>query len=162
MKKLFSVLAVLFVLGTTSTFAIGIGAQGTFNAGSSVTYGGALSLKLDNLPPVFAIRISPFGNGIYLGGTADWWVANPTISGPFGFYYAPGLAVGVGLDDDAAQLIVGGRLVAGVNVFIAKAFELYLQAAWQPTVGFWLSNNNSAPIWDMINFPVDIGFRFWF
>ena len=28
MKKLFSVLAVLFVMGTTSVFALGIGAQG--------------------------------------------------------------------------------------------------------------------------------------
>lgn len=161
MKKLFSVLAVLFVLGTTSTFATGIGAQFGYTIGGNT--GAALTLKLDNLPPVFAIDLGFGSNYFSIGGTADWWITNPTIAGPLGVYFGPGLAASfVSVSDSYTALNIGARVVGGLNIFLAQVFELYLQAAWQPTFGIALSGDNSYGGFNWGSVPVNLGFRFWF
>jgi len=161
MKKLFSVLAVLFVLGTTSTFATGVGAQFGYTVGSYT--GAALTLKLDDLPPVFAVDMGFGSNYFSIGGTADWWLANPNITGPLNFYYAPGVAVSfVSVSDSYTALNIGGRLVGGLNLFLGDVFEIYLQAAWQPTFVLALSGDNSSAGFRWNSFPVNLGFRFWF
>ena len=154
MKKLFSVLAVLFVLGTVDLFAIGIGAQGGYNPGNAGG-NGALTLKVDNVPCIFAITAS-FGNDISVGVTADWWIKNPKISGPWGYYYGPGLSVSV--NTAGGGIWVGGRGVLGTNVRLLDNFlELYLQAAWEP--GILIGNRLDFNPW---NFPINLGFRLWF
>jgi hypothetical protein len=160
MKKLLSVLAVLFVLGTTNVFALGIGAQGgyTINGGA----GGALTLKVDSVPCVFAIDLGSL-NPLSLGVTADWWIANPKLEGPLGYFYGVGCGGSLrGLGNDTMTIGIAGRVVAGLNVFFLDNFvELYLQAAWQPTIWIALGNNSNggfAPA----NFPLNLGIRFWF
>lgn len=164
MKKLFSVLAVLFVLGTTSTFALGIGAQAGYTIGGNP--GAALTLKLDKLPPVFAVDFNFGSNGFSIGGTADWWIANPNLVGPVNFYYGPGIAASFSSygngDGSYTALNIGVRLVGGLNLFIADFFEPYLQLAWQPTFGIALSGDDSYGGFKWNSFPVNLGFRFWF
>lgn len=154
MKKLFSVLAVLFVLGTTTVFAkgsTGIGAQAGW------PLGGALTFKVSKLPCVFAADIG-LGSVTHVGVTADWWIANPKISGAWGYYYGVGVYGGVGIGGDNVTIGVGPRALIGTNVFIMDGFlEFYLQAAWQPTL--WI---NSGAGFGWLNFPVNAGFRFWF
>ena len=159
MKKLFSVLAVLFVLGTTSTFALGIGAQAGYTVNGHT--GASLTLKLDNLPPVFALDLNLGTNYIFFGGTADWWFGNPTIAGPLGFYYGAGIAAGFASANTWTALEFGPRLVAGLNLFPVDFLEFYLQAAWQPTFTLWLSGDNSglSTAWGCV--PLNLGFRFW-
>ena len=163
MKKLFSVLAVLFVLGTASTFATtGVGAQFGYTIGGNT--GAALTLKIEKLPPVFAIDLGFGSNYLSVGGTADWWIANPTIGDtPFGVYFGPGLAASfVNVNDSYTAINIGARVVGGFNVFIGKVFEIYLQAAWQPTFGIVLSGDNSHGGFNWGSIPVNLGFRFWF
>ena len=76
MKKLFSVLAVLFVLGTVNVFALGIGAQAGYTVNGSPS--GAVTFKVDSLPCVFAVN-ADIGDVTTVGITADWWIANPVI-----------------------------------------------------------------------------------
>ena len=157
MKKLFSVLAVLFVLGTVNVFAWGIGPEGGTRPGYGGGSGG-LSLKIDGVPCVFGLS-GYFGSaGTSIGVTADWWIANPKIERTWGYYYGVGVAGSFATDGNKAGMFVGGRFFAGTNVFFLNNFmELYLQGAWQP--GIFLTD----PVTFSTNgFPVNIGLRFWF
>ncbi len=160
MKKLIAVLAVLLVLGTSSVFALAIGAQGGYTVGGSA--GGALTFKLDDVPCVFALDFGSF-NPLQIGLTADWWIKNPSISGPWGWYFGPGLGAAVFLGKNYTSIGISGRVVIGTNVFLLDNFlELYLQGAWQPT--FWIAasgnGGNAGFVWNC--FPINLGFRFWF
>ena len=158
MKKLFSVLAVLFVLGTVNVFALGIGPEIGTNPGHADSFGGGgITFKIDNVPCVFAATGYLGSSGLSLGLTADWWIANPTIQGTWGYYYGLGLAGSVNLGD-TSKIFVGGRALIGTNVFLLNKFmEIYLQAAWQP--GIWLTD----PIFfEPVGFAVNLGLRFWF
>lgn len=150
MKKLFAVLAVLIALGTANVFAkgakIGLGAQGGY------PLGGALTFKVPSVPCVFAVD---FGGG-YIGATADWWMANPSISGSWGYFYGAGAYVGIG----GSIIAAAPRLLVGTNVFLLDGFlELYLQAAWEPTI---LIGGGNGLDTNIVNIPANLGFRFWF
>jgi len=156
MKKLFSVLAVLFVLGTVNVFAIGIGPQGGYNPALKGG-NGALTLKIDGVPCVFGIS-ADFKDPVSLGVTADWWVANPKIEQTWGYYYGVGLAGSFAVGSNTGSLFVGGRALVGTNVFFINNFlELYLQAAWEPGI---VINDGITPVFNYV--PIDLGLRFWF
>ena len=157
MKKLFSVLAVLFVLGTSHAFSVGIGAQGGY------PLGGALTFKVDSLPCVFAVD-GHFGNsGTGIGLTADWWFANPKIEGSWGYYYGLGVFGSMYFGDEWSNLNVGPRVLIGTNVFLLDGFlELYLQAAYQPTFVIQLSGENGNAGFDWFDIGAALGFRVWF
>lgn len=157
MKKLFSVLAVLFVMGTTSVFATGLGLQGGPVIGDGVGGGGAITFKLNSVPCVFAVNIGSF-NPFAIGATADWWLGNPSISGTWGWYYGVGVGGNIYLGNNAAGVGVFGRALVGTNVFLLDKFlELYINIAWQPGIKI---DNGIYPA--LLSFPVDFGFRFWF
>ena len=156
MKKLFSVLAVLFVLGTVNVFALGIGPEGGTRPGYGGGSGG-LTLKIDGVPCVLGVS-GYFGTkATSVGVTADWWIANPKIEKSWGYYYGLGLAGSFTVAGDDGGIFVGGRAFVGTNVFFLNNFmELYLQAAWQP--GVFIRD----PIYfEPMGFPVNIGLRFW-
>ena len=160
MKKLFSVLAVLFVLGTVNVFALGIGPQGGYTVGGAGN--GALTFKVDSIPCVFAVT-ADIGNVTSVGLTADWWVANPKIEGTWGYYYGLGLAGSAVVGNDSGAMFAGGRALVGTNVFFINNFiELYLQIAWQPGVAIAGGGGNGG-IHPVLNqFPINLGLRFWF
>ena len=154
-KKIIALLLVVALASTGAVFAkTGVGVQGGYNFGGGA--GAALTFKLDSLPCVFALDLG-LGNGIAVGLTADWWIANPKIEGTWGWYYGVGLAGSVHLGDPLG-LAVGARALVGTNVFLIDNFlELYLQAAWQPTLSIL-----PKPGVSLFSVPVNGGFRFWF
>ena len=115
MKKLFSVLAVLFVLGTVNVFALGIGPQGGYTVNGSPS--GALTFKVDSLPCVFAVS-AELGKVTAVGVTADWWIANPKIEGTWGYFYGLGLAGSFVVTSDVGGMFFGGRALVGTNIFL--------------------------------------------
>jgi len=157
MKKLFAILSVLFVMGTTSVFAkTGFGLQGGAALGGGNSIGAGVTLKLDSLPCVLGIAV-PSIDPMAVGVTGDWWIANKTFAKPLAYYYGVGLAGNVFIGD-SASVGVGARAFAGINAFFIDGFlEFYLQAAWQPMI---MITNGVHP--ELTNFPVDFGFRFWF
>ncbi len=157
MKKFFCVCAALFALGCSRLFAFGIGVQAGPVVGSGFGFGGAVTFKTDSLPCVFAVSVPSF-NPFALGVTADWWIDNPSIKDSWKWFYGVGLAGAVYFSDSAAALGFGGRALIGTNLFLAKDFiELYAEAAWQPMIH--ISNGIGV---SLLNFPIDIGIRFWF
>lgn len=159
MKKLTVVLALLLVLTTTSVFALGIGAQAGYVGGGA---GGALTFKLDTAPWVFAVNVDSLVNPLSIGGTADMWLANKNFAGPFNYYYGWGVAAGLNIYDGGLGLYAGARALAGINVFVLDKFlEFYLQAAWQPGISLLFADASNVGL-NFVNFPVNLGFRFWF
>ena len=150
-KKFLTVLALLAVLSTSRVFALGIGAQAGFPPGGSLTF------KVDSLPCVFAADVYSKNNGLHLGLTADWWIANPKIEGTWGYFYGVGVGGGVTLGEPF-EFAIGPRVVIGTNVFLFDKFlELYLQAAYQPMFCF---GTGFHPDW--WGFGGAGGFRVWF
>ncbi len=163
MKKLFSVLAVLFVLGTVNVFALGIGPQGGTTPGGAAGTGG-LTLKIDGVPCVFGIT-AELGKPLALGVTADWWIANPKIEMTWGYYYGVGLAGSINVGDGGGDMFAGGRILIGTNVFLLNNFiELYLQGAWEPGIKIYSNKNanHSGIKGETGRFPINLGLRFWF
>ena len=157
MKKRALMLAVLVVIGTTSLFAFGIGAQGGYSIGPNGLGGAALTFKLDNIPWVFAADGIFTQNYVAIGGTADMWLANKPLAKPINYYYGWGLAGNFGLGNNFT-FGVYARALGGLNVFLIDGFlELYLQAAWQPGIQISSGGVRFIPV----NFPVAAGFRFW-
>ena len=156
MKKLFSVLAVLFVLGTVNVFAkTGIGAQAGYTVNGVPS--GAVTFKVDSVPCVFAVNFD-IGKVTSVGVTADWWIANPVITGPWHYFYGVGLAGSVAVGDNSGMVFVGGRALVGTNVYLLNNFlELYLQIAWQPGI---FIHDGIHPVYDQV--PLNAGLRFWF
>lgn len=158
MKKLFSVLAVLAVMGSVNLFAnTGVGLQAGPTIGNGGVGGsGAVTLKLDSLPCVFAIDVPSF-DPFQIGVTADWWIDNPSIQSNWGWFYGVGGSVALQTGSFSA-FGFGGRAFVGTNVFLLNKFlELYAQIAWQPM--FWIADGFHPA---MLNFPINLGFRVWF
>lgn len=159
MKKLLSVFAVLFVMGTANLFASrGVGLQAGPNFGRNVNATGAITFKLESVPCVFALSIPNF-DPFVIGLTADWWIANPGtgIDRNWKWFYGVGFGTFFHTGTYAA-FGLGGRAVIGTDFYLFNKFlELYAQIAWQPMI--WISEGVST---DLVNFPLDIGFRFWF
>lgn len=157
MKKLLSVLAVLFVLGTTNVFAFGIGIQGGADLGAAGAGSAAVTFKLDTKPFIFAVNGAFYKDYVAFGGTADYWLGSGEIAGPLNYFYGYGLNAAFGVGNENVAFNFGPRIVGGLNLYVLDNFlEFYIQAAWQPT--FFI-----LPKFDfnLVNFPVAAGIRFW-
>ncbi len=150
-KKFLTVLALLAVLSTSRVFALGIGAQGGYPPGGSLTF------KVDKLPCVFAADLWAGPAGLNVGLTADWWIANPKIEGTWGYFYGVGVGGNVFLGEPFA-FNIGPRVLVGTNVFLFDKFlELYIQAAYQPMLKI-----GGDIDFDWFSFNAAGGFRVWF
>lgn len=160
-KKLLAVLAAFVIAGTSSVFAkTGIGAQGGFSAGTN-NVGAALTFSVSD-PWYFAVTLDGIGSeGLSVGVTADNWLKRSRIEGAWGWYYGWGVAGSVNIGGSNMELGVAPRLLIGTNVFVAKVFEFYLQAAWQPTLSLVLGDKVALKPYPFV-IPVHFGFRFWF
>lgn len=159
-KKLLAVLAAFVIAGTANVFALGIGAQGGYSAGTNHV-GGALTFSVAS-PWYFAVTLDGIGNGgLAVGLTADNWLKNPKIEGTWGWYYGWGAAGSVAIGSNTLALGVAPRLLIGTNVRLAKVFELFLQVAWQPTLNLAVSPDFDLDF-NAFCIPANFGFRFWF
>lgn len=154
MKK-FAIAALLMgALALPQAFSLGIG--GTFGLGGNSLDAG-LSLKLDNLPPVFGIQLAGSDNSFRLGLTADWWMINAKLVDALNYYVGLGGYARLGLGNNA-YFDGGLRIPLGLNIFVIKPLELFLE--WAPSVGARFSPSFAFPDFGFTNFA--IGFRFWF
>ncbi len=158
-KKIVTVLLAVALAGTASVFAFGIGGQvGTTIGGGPVH--GSLTIKPAVNAPLFGITINQLNsNGVNIGVTADKWLKNKVFSSPLAYFYGWGVGVDLAINDNYFNLGLRGRLIGGVNVFIANNWEFYLEGAWAP--GIVISSGDTPISFDAFEFPVNLGFRFW-
>ncbi|MCQ2612470.1 MAG: hypothetical protein MJ183_02580 [Treponemataceae bacterium] len=158
-KKIVAVLMAVALASTASVFAFGIGGQvGTTIGGAGVH--GSLTIKPAVNAPLFGITINQLdSNGVNLGVTADKWLANKVFSSPLAYFYGWGVGADLAIYNNYFNLALRARLIGGVNVFIANNWEFYLEGAWAP--GIVISNGSNPIAADLVEFPINLGFRFW-
>lgn len=155
-KKVLLLVLVLLLLASVSTFAIGIGAAGTYGwSTDNGLYGGFLTLKLDDLP-LLGIDVASGTNYLRIGATADWWQLNKNLSGMLNWYWGLGAYGRVTLADPVS-FALGARLPIGLNMYILDPLELFIEAA--PSVGIGIGNSSVGLDWGVQG---ALGFRFWF
>jgi len=167
-KKLIALLLVI-ALATTSVFAVGIGIQLGGLAGLQGRFAAALTVKpSDNVPWVFAVDFAISPNWINIGLAADWWAMNPEIKGLWHWFWGFGLGMYADLIGNVgAGFGLGPRFLIGMNWRFTSWFELYTHIAWQPMLGFGavyngFINYNNNFYFSLVNFPINVGIRFWF
>lgn len=158
-KKLIVLGMVLLLTGSSEIFAFGLGIQFNGNAGEIFTPGVALTFKLDSVPLVFAANWY-FGDDSEIGLTGDYWILNDKLvnvgSVPLNWFFGLGFYANAVFADEFA-FNGGARIPIGLNMFIAKKIEPFLQIA--PSFGVDLLPSIAA---SKIFFPISAGCRFWF
>jgi hypothetical protein len=152
-KKIGVLVALLLVFSVAGAFSFGIGLQGGGNVGGG---GVAITFKLDSTPLIFAVGGHGGTDGFSIGATADYWIANPTISGPFGWFYGVGVGATIGFGDEF-DLSANAHVPVGINVMLfQEKLELYLQAAPGLGIGI-IPDFGLGFFWD-----ASLGFRYYF
>ena len=111
MKKILLVLALVAIIATGTAFAdhpggFGIGVVGTYGSG----YGGALSLKLPDMPIFWAINISAGDNNTHVGVQGDYYFIDADLIDKWlGWYIGVGGFAGIGLGGNSLGLNLGVR-----------------------------------------------------
>jgi hypothetical protein len=156
-KKIGVLVALLLMFSVAGAFSFGIGLQGGGGVSGGGLGGGAVTFKLDSIPLIFAVSAYGGSNGFVIGGTADYWLDNPTIAGPFGWFYGVGAGATVGGFGDKLIFGANAHVPVGVNVMLLQEkLELYLQAA--PGLGIGILPDFG------LGFYLDaaLGFRYYF
>ncbi len=156
MKRVILIALILAVFAVGSGFAvntgwaIGAGFYWTWTDYMAPT-GAALLLKFPKVPVMFgfsAYLLEP----VIIGITADWWLFNTHLVGPVDLYIGPGFFIVI--NTAPGGWFDGGlRIPIGFQIFIVKAFEIFLEPAI--AVHFY-------PNFPTFGFMGSVGLRFWF
>ncbi|MCM1321003.1 MAG: hypothetical protein NC041_02365 [Bacteroides sp.] len=155
MKRLVTLFALIAVIGTANLFAFGIGVQAGWN--KNIPGQVAVTFKPNSIPFVFAVN-GYFGDNWAVGGTADYWFLNRSITGGRTCWFlGAGVGAIIGDNGDDPFFNVAARLPIGLNWFFQKGIiELYVQGV--PQLGL-----ECLPSFGLHGFDIDIagGIRFW-
>lgn len=155
MKKL--ILALCLSLGLVATSASALAVGGAFSVGvlGGLPSSAMLSVKLNGNAPVIGLGLSVGGGTTHIGATADWWLYHASLGGPFWIYLGPGAYADI-QTGSGGTLGLGLRLPIGIQFFVLKPLELFIEAA--PRAGVTL-NPTQFPVWGIQGAA---GFRYWF
>lgn len=150
------ILAACLTLGFATAGVSALGVGGAFSLGvlGGLPNSALFSIKLDSAAPVLGIGVAVGTQSARIGGTADWWLYNKKLSGPFSTY----IGVGAYLDvqtGSSATVGLGVRMPVGLQLFPVKPLELFLEVA--PRAGLTF-NPVKFPDWGLQG---AFGFRFW-
>jgi len=158
-KKVLALIVAMMVACSTGAFALGLGIQGNWNAGNSGSGGAALSIKLDETPLIFTIGYD-FANTPTVSIWGDYWLFNNQIGNLGGASINWFLGVGFftnAVFTDPFGFNAGLRIPLGLNMFIAKKIEPFIEVA--PSLGVSLIPNIAIT---NFQFPISLGLRIWF
>jgi hypothetical protein len=156
MKKILLIALLLALLVAGNSFAQNkgwaIGAAFYFNWSSNASAQGAsLCVKFPSVPIMFGLSAS-FADPLVIGITVDWWLVNFHLVGPVNMYIGPGLFLRLSTGPGADPYF-GIRVPFGFQIFIVKAFEIFLEPALAIQI---------MPDFPQFGLQACVGFRFWF
>lgn len=174
-KRFLAFIAALFVAGSASVFAVGLGVQtgcnlGSWNPGFAITFAPDQTWHFAGMFHIWSGNSEYYttdsnGNVVKKSNgqfdfdlTADKWLYNSNIIGPLNWYIGIGGYVDFGFGN-YTWFSGGVRVPIGLNAFFAgNVLEPYLEIA--PSLGLGFHNGGlSFPDW---GFPVNLGIRIWF
>lgn len=153
MKKIFFAFCLFFSL--TNLSAGGFGLSGAAAFGSDFYSGARLDYQFDSLPFIcfsdFILddeqKAASFG--------VEFLAGNLHLGHGVNFCYAPEFAFG--WDFSSQCFLVGNAFYTGLNGFLASPLEFFIQGGWAPV--FYFSSSDAG--FELLNFPVRAGIRFW-
>ena len=151
-KILLIALVLLVAVAVPATFATGVGAAFGLPFGGLPGSNVMLSLKLDQVPFLMGIGFSLGETQTSFGFTGDFWVLNENLFSFINYYLGPGFYLGY-----SGDVLLGGRLPIGINIFPVRSLELFLEVA--PTLAVRFSDPIVFP---EFGFQGAFGLRFWF
>ncbi len=151
-KILLIALVLLVAVAVPATFATGVGAAFGLPFGGLPGSNVMLSLKLDQVPFLMGIGFSLGETQTSFGFTGDYWVLNENLFSFINYYLGPGFYLGY-----SGDVLLGGRLPIGINIFPVRSLELFLEVA--PTLAVRFSDPIVFP---EFGFQGAFGLRFWF
>ncbi len=157
MKKIIILILLLTVFTAVNVSALAIGGAFSINILDAAIPGGALSLKLDQLPLMWGIGFSIGGSGFNVGITGDWWLYHSPLFSIVSLYIGPGGYVKINSSNDNIAVDLGARIPVGLQIFPIKPLELFLEIA--PSIGIDIGQSVTFPRWGLQG---AVGFRFWF
>jgi hypothetical protein len=172
MKKIIMVIALSAILATGSVFAVqdgfGIGVIGGFGGGwgpdGTVAGGGALSLKLPNIPVYWGINLDFWSGGMWLGVSGDFLhlIDNQPLVKDIGlsWFIRGGLYGKLWLGGNWLALDFGARLPIGLSWQPIKLFELFLDVA--PSIGLGIAFIDPVHLGIGGGWVGELGIRLWF
>jgi hypothetical protein len=153
MKKLIIALA-LAILVAASVSAVGIGAVFGYDywglPGSNVV----VTAKLDQYPFIFGLGLAVSSSGLNLGFTADDWIVNEKLFNINDIVIKWYVGLGGYLGVSSSGFYAGARVPIGLNSFVTKQVEVFLEIA--PTLA--LKIPLEFPVYGLMS---GLGFRFW-
>ena len=171
--RLLAVLAFVlaFAVSSKAHAGTGIGAEGGLALpvwnGEGVPIMLGFTLKTDKIPLIMGGRMQLDGGQVSSGGAfVDLWLDDIQIGySIFNFYYGPGFTIlynnELEKDGDFKQhkgLFLGPRFFAGISTMLSSFAEMYMQTTLEPGIVF----DERDGFLFRVNFPVSLGFRFWF
>ncbi len=161
MKRKFIIAFEFLIISVSCASAktIGFGFHIGSSVGKEVLDGNiAFTMKSSYIPLVIGAEINfNYRTIFHAGFIADYWFANPVISGNWGWFYGMGLAAGTNLDSEIN--FAGARAVIGTNMLFFGNLELYLQVALE--LGMDFTFDSGIVMFPVRHSPVNLGFRFW-
>ena len=156
------------LFNSINIFSLGIGALGNvtpnldFPDNSNVSIGAACSIKLDRIPFVFSIstEVNPENENFIFGVATDYWLYNSYITNNTKFYIGPGINIKGTTSFDDFGIKIAPRAVFGINYLLLDGFfEIFLQEVVEFGITKTLTSNTDITY--SVNFPIELGFRFW-
>lgn len=153
MKRVILIIA-LCLLSTVAFASMDMAIGGAFNIGfiGGVYPGGALTVKLPQLPLVIGAGATVGSRVVNIGITLDWWLYRAPLFGIVSIYVGPGLYLKI-----ATPLDIGARVPVGLQIFVIDPLELFVEIA--PQMGVGLGDPVKFPTFGLMG---AVGFRFWF
>ena len=93
-----------------------------------------------------------FDDPMVIGITADWWLFQTHLVGPVRLYIGPGLFLRISTAEGSDPYF-GIRVPFGFQIFIVKAFEIFLEPALAVQI---------FPDFPTFGLQACVGLRFWF
>lgn len=156
MNKKLILVALLLTVALASAFTWGIGAAvGLDPVGGLPGSNLMMTAKFDQIPFLLGLGFSIQENDFQLGVVADWWALNQNLFSFVNIYVGPGVYFGFTAPSD---IMLGGRVPIGLNIFPFKWMELFLEVA--PTLAIF--GTDPGMTFPKFGLQGAFGIRFWF
>ena len=168
MKKLLIIcLLILITMGTAfSQEDWGVGVLASFGGDwgqAGVGFGGALSLKIPNVPIYWGISLHARSSRLGIGLTGDYYLFRGTLVPDIGlgWYFGLGGWATFYTGSNYTGIAFGARAPLGLSMRIPNLQILEIFLSVSPSLGVKIDNVDNF-YFPAGGWPIEIGFRIWF
>ncbi len=145
-------------LSARSSYSKAVGGAFSYGLDTGTGGSGTFLFSIPQVPfTMVGVSLRSSGDSFNLGITDDYWFYHDNLTGILNLYMGIGFYGGIASYDNEVALDFGGRVPIGLQAFLLKPLELFIEIA--PT-----AYANITPTFSFPQFSVQgaFGVRFWF